>query len=86
MKSNCNIVLLLGLTLLIVAISDTNACLCFMSSGLGRFCGRTLNRGTSGCANDDIYQCGGLGTAAQSLGRCVNGCEELPAGSNDRCR
>jgi len=66
--------------------STLNACECYMSSGQGRFCGRTLNRGSSGCINDNIYQCGSIGGTAESLGHCSKGCIETPAGQNDVCR
>jgi hypothetical protein len=79
------IALVIVLLISALLITDANGCQCNMSSGLGRFCGRTLNRGSSGCTPDDIYQCGGLGTSAESLGPCRNGCYETPAGQNDRC-
>jgi len=79
------IVLVFVLLISTVLVIDVNGCSCNMSSGLGRFCGRTLNRGSGGCTPDHIYQCDGIGTEAESLGLCRNGCHETPAGQNDRC-
>lgn len=85
MKFNSTISFLVGLTLVMLMVCETNACTCNMSSGLGLFCGHHLDRGSMMCMLSVIYQCGGLGTTAVSLGTCVNGCIETPSGQNDRC-
>lgn len=85
MKSKSTIFLLAALILIVLVISDTQSCFCNSRSGLGRFCGHTLNLNSSGCTSHDIYQCGGPGTRAERIGTCLRGCVRGFEGQNEAC-
>ena len=53
----------------------------------GAVCGWQLNQRVPGNNADNfgIYQCGGAGQAAQSMGSCASGCARPEGGGNSYC-
>lgn len=72
----------IAVMLLSLAISGAFGCTCCAGAGRGPYCGKELCGGD--CISNNIYQCGGIGTTAQNLGKCTSGCI-APIGSNSYC-
>lgn len=70
---------------IVINIIYCNAdCICYTD---GAVCGWSLNQRIpeNNCNNMVIYQCGGSGTQAQSMGSCSKGCARPEAGGNHYC-
>ena len=62
-------------------------CICSVSFGSGRYCGKTLNIDSkNNCVKNNIYQCPYKYAKAYSYGPCKKGCQTTPAGQNDKCK